>query len=66
MDAWCIESGKESLTNFFKNDKFQDFRGKLRITYDTKFLKKKFIYEYVTYSKKNVIRGFHFQYKFGV
>jgi dTDP-4-dehydrorhamnose 3,5-epimerase len=49
---------------FFKNGKFQDFRGKLRITYDTKFLKKKFIYEYVTYSKKNVIRGFHFQYKF--
>lgn len=49
---------------FFKNDSFVDSRGRLRVTYDTKFLKKNFLYEYVTYSKKNVIRGFHFQYKF--
>ena len=49
---------------YFKNDSFLDTRGRLRITYDAEFLKKNFLYEYVTYSKKNVIRGFHFQYKF--
>ena len=60
---------KKNKTNIkdliiFKNDNFLDSRGRLRITYDAEFLKKNFLYEYVTYSKKNVIRGFHFQYKF--
>ena len=48
----------------FKNENFVDSRGKLRITYNSKFFEKDFVYEYVTYSKKDVIRGFHFQYKF--
>jgi dTDP-4-dehydrorhamnose 3,5-epimerase len=48
----------------FKNENFVDLRGKLRITYNSKFFEKDFVYEYVTYSKKDVIRGFHFQYKF--
>ena len=41
-----------------------DKRGNLRETFNNKFLKKKFIFEYCTTSKKNVARGFHFQTKF--
>tara|TARA_A100001011_G_scaffold326529_1_gene350122 strand:+ start:170 stop:703 length:534 start_codon:yes stop_codon:yes gene_type:complete len=41
-----------------------DKRGNLRETFNNKFLKKKFIFEYCTTSKKNVLRGFHFQTKF--
>ena len=41
-----------------------DKRGSLRETFNNKFLKKKFIFEYCTTSKKNVLRGFHFQTKF--
>ena len=41
-----------------------DRRGGLRETYNDKVLKKKFIFEYCTTSKKNVLRGFHFQSKF--
>ena len=44
-----------------KNNK--DNRGNLRETFNYKILKKKFIFEYCTTSKKNVFRGFHFQYK---
>jgi dTDP-4-dehydrorhamnose 3,5-epimerase len=40
-----------------------DYRGALRETYNNKILKKKFIFEYCTFSKKNVFRGFHFQSK---
>ena len=40
-----------------------DNRGNLRETFNDKFLKKKFIFEYCTTSKKNVLRGFHFQLK---
>lgn len=40
-----------------------DRRGGLRETYNDKILKKKFIFEYCTTSKKNVLRGFHFQSK---
>ena len=40
-----------------------DRRGGLRETYNDKVLKKKFIFEYCTTSKKNVLRGFHFQSK---
>ena len=42
----------------------QDNRGQLRETFNDKILKKKFIFEYCTTSKKNVLRGFHFQTKF--
>jgi dTDP-4-dehydrorhamnose 3,5-epimerase len=41
-----------------------DRRGKLRETFNKKILKKKFVFEYCTTSKKNVLRGFHFQTKF--
>ena len=40
-----------------------DKRGNLRETFNNKTLKKKFIFEYCTTSKKNVFRGFHFQIK---
>ena len=39
----------------------KDNRGNLRETFNDKFLKKKFIFEYCTTSKKNVFRGFHFK-----
>ena len=41
-----------------------DNRGSLRETFDKRILKKKFIFEYCTTSKRNVLRGFHFQTKF--
>jgi dTDP-4-dehydrorhamnose 3,5-epimerase len=41
-----------------------DNRGSLRETFNNKILKKKFIFEYCTTSKKNVLRGIHFQSKF--
>ncbi len=41
-----------------------DNRGNLRETFNKKVLKKNFIFEYCTTSKKNVLRGFHFQSKF--
>ena len=41
----------------------RDNRGILRETFNNKILKKKFIFEYCTTSKKNVFRGFHFQKK---
>ena len=41
-----------------------DSRGNLRETFNNKILKKKFIFEYCTTSKKNVLRGFHFQTRF--
>ena len=40
-----------------------DNRGNLRETFNDKILKKKFIFEYCTTSKRNVFRGFHFQIK---
>ena len=47
-----------------RQDVFKDKRGSLRITYNKKLMKKKnFIFEYCTNSKKNSLRGFHFQYK---
>ena len=41
-----------------------DKRGTLRETFNNKILNKKFVFEYCTTSKKNVLRGFHFQTKF--
>jgi dTDP-4-dehydrorhamnose 3,5-epimerase len=41
-----------------------DSRGSLRETYNKKIISwDKFIFEYASISKKNVLRGFHFQYK---
>ena len=48
-----------------KQISFKDKRGFLRITHNEKLIKKKnFIFEYCTTSKKNALRGFHFQNKF--
>ena len=42
-----------------------DNRGSLREIYNKKIIKKdNFIFEYCTISKKNSLRGFHFQHKF--
>ena len=47
-----------------KQDVFKDKRGYLRITHNQKLIKKKnFVFEYCTTSKKNSLRGFHFQHK---
>ena len=40
-----------------------DNRGNLRETFNNKILKKRFVFEYCTTSKKDVLRGFHFQTK---
>tara|TARA_B100000575_G_C23133492_1_gene657944 strand:+ start:529 stop:1071 length:543 start_codon:yes stop_codon:yes gene_type:complete len=40
-----------------------DKRGYLRETHNDKIIKKKFNFEYFTFSKANVLRGFHFQVK---
>tara|TARA_B100000963_G_C22567590_1_gene644472 strand:- start:840 stop:1373 length:534 start_codon:yes stop_codon:yes gene_type:complete len=42
----------------------QDKRGNLRETFNKKFFKKRFVFDYCTTSKGNVLRGFHFQSKF--
>lgn len=48
-----------------KQDKYTDERGYLKVTHNQKITKKKnFIFEYCTNSKKNALRGFHFQFKF--
>ena len=41
-----------------------DKRGFLRETHNEKIIKKKFNFEYFTFSKKNILRGFHFQTKY--
>ena len=45
--------------------KYLDPRGNLKVTYIKKIVKwNDLIFDYATTSKKNVLRGFHFQYKF--
>ena len=47
-----------------KHNKFSDHRGFLNINYNRKFIKwDSFVFDYISHSKKNVFRGFHFQYK---
>ena len=47
-----------------KQDSYRDKRGLLRIIHNQKIIKKSgFIFEYCTTSKKNALRGFHFQYR---
>ena len=46
-----------------KQNNNADKRGNLRETFNDKIIKKKFVFEYCTTSKKNVLRGFHFQTK---
>ena len=52
---------KDLLIIYQKNN--IDKRGSLRETFNDKILKKRFVFEYCTTSKKNVFRGFHFQTK---
>ena len=48
-----------------QHKKHGDSRGYLRETFRKKIIKwDKLIFDYATTSKKNVLRGFHFQYKF--
>lgn len=47
-----------------KHNSFKDKRGYLRVTHNQKIFKKKFLFEYCTNSKKNSLRGFHFQFKY--
>ena len=45
--------------------KYEDKRGNLRVTFIKKIIKwNKLVFDYATISKKNVLRGFHFQSKF--
>lgn len=47
-----------------KQNEFKDNRGSLRITHNQQINKiKNFCFEYSTISKKNSLRGFHYQYK---
>ena len=41
-----------------------DKRGSLRETFNKKIINKRFVFEYCTTSKKNVLRGFHFQTRY--
>jgi dTDP-4-dehydrorhamnose 3,5-epimerase len=48
-----------------EQENFVDYRGELRITFHQKNLNvNKFLFEYAVTSKKNVVRGLHFQKKF--
>ena len=43
---------------------FKDKRGFFKETYKNKILKKKFIFDVMSYSKKGILRGLHIQTKF--
>jgi dTDP-4-dehydrorhamnose 3,5-epimerase len=48
-----------------EQENFVDYRGELRITFHQKNLNvNKFLFEYAVTSKKNVLRGLHFQKEF--
>ena len=47
-----------------KQKNHSDNRGSLRETFNKKLLNKRFVFEYCTTSKKNILRGFHFQKNF--
>jgi dTDP-4-dehydrorhamnose 3,5-epimerase len=58
-----INTGFKDL-KIIAHKRHSDFRGSLRETYNKKIINwDKFIFEYATISKKNVLRGFHFQHK---
>jgi len=59
-----IKKTKISGLKIIKQKRFADSRGSLRVMFNNKKLKdNKFIFDFCTTSKKNVLRGFHFQYK---
>jgi dTDP-4-dehydrorhamnose 3,5-epimerase len=47
----------------FKSAVFQDSRGSFREVYKKKFIKKNFMFDCLSISKKNVLRGLHIQTK---
>ena len=47
----------------YKRETFKDFRGYFRELYKEKVLRKKFVFDYYSLSKKNVLRGLHLQLK---
>ncbi len=55
---------KFSGLKIVKQVSFKDKRGQLRIVHNQKIINKKFTFEYCTTSKKNSLRGFHFQFKY--
>ena len=58
-----INTGFKDL-RIIAHKRHSDFRGSLRETYNKKIINwDKFVFEYTTISRKNVFRGFHFQYK---
>ena len=58
-----IQNTKFKGLYIVKQKNNSDKRGSLRETFNEKIIKKKFVFEYFTHSKKNVLRGFHFQTK---
>mgnify|MGYP000441893370 FL=1 len=48
---------------FYKRETFRDKRGYFRELFIEKDLKKKFVFDYYSLSKKNVLRGIHLQLK---
>jgi len=60
-----VLSTKIKNLKVIQQNKFIDNRGFLKITFHNKIINfNKFIFEYSVTSKKNVIRGLHFQYKY--
>ena len=47
----------------YKKDTFKDNRGYFRELFLNKSIKKKFPFDVMSYSKKNVLRGLHLQLK---
>lgn len=52
---------KISGLKIIKSNIYQDKRGYLRETFRNKFIKKKFIFDIMSFSRKGVLRGLHIQ-----
>jgi len=48
---------------YFEDNTYNDNRGNLKELFNRNKIKTKFVFEFVSLSKKNVIRGLHFQVK---
>jgi len=59
-----VSNTKFKDVKIIKYNKFTDKRGDLKVTYNKKLINwVDLVFDYTTVSKKNVIRGFHFQWK---
>lgn len=54
-------STKISGLKIIKSNIYQDKRGYLRETFRNKFIKKKFVFDIMSFSRKGVLRGLHIQ-----